>query len=155
MIIRNWFPFTLYICIRNEILPCLFQLPKFYYLCEDGVWGVRKACAECFMAVSCSCSLEVRRGELSNLFVNLLCDLSRWVSYNEVYRELYAFTIPSWKHTSCKQRGLTSLFYLGCTSEWRVVRCVLDGILYLQKAQDAKLFKSQSDVMRQPEAHVL
>ncbi|VDI62375.1 serine/threonine-protein phosphatase 4 regulatory subunit 1 [Mytilus galloprovincialis] len=55
-------------------------LPKFYYLCEDGVWGVRKACAECFMAVSCSCSLDVRRGELSNLFVNLLCDLSRWVS---------------------------------------------------------------------------
>ncbi|XP_063441439.1 serine/threonine-protein phosphatase 4 regulatory subunit 1-like isoform X4 [Mytilus trossulus] len=54
-------------------------LPKFYYLCEDGVWGVRKACAECFMAVSCSCSLDVRRGELSNLFVNLLCDLSRWV----------------------------------------------------------------------------
>ncbi|KAK3085905.1 hypothetical protein FSP39_010290 [Pinctada imbricata] len=57
----------------------VYLLPKFYYLCEDGVWGVRKACAECFMAVSCSCSLDVRRGELSNLFVNLLCDLSRWV----------------------------------------------------------------------------
>ncbi|XP_060074530.1 serine/threonine-protein phosphatase 4 regulatory subunit 1-like isoform X2 [Ylistrum balloti] len=54
-------------------------LPKFYYLCEDGVWGVRKACAECFMAVSCACSPDVRRGELSTLFVNLLCDLSRWV----------------------------------------------------------------------------
>ncbi|XP_021372324.1 serine/threonine-protein phosphatase 4 regulatory subunit 1-like isoform X2 [Mizuhopecten yessoensis] len=54
-------------------------LPKFYYLCEDGVWGVRKACAECFMEVSCACSPDVRRGELSTLFVNLLCDLSRWV----------------------------------------------------------------------------
>ncbi|XP_022341101.2 serine/threonine-protein phosphatase 4 regulatory subunit 1-like isoform X1 [Crassostrea virginica] len=54
-------------------------LPKFYYLCEDGVWGVRKACAECFMVVSCSCSQDVRKGELANLFVNLLCDLSRWV----------------------------------------------------------------------------
>ncbi|GFR82145.1 serine/threonine-protein phosphatase 4 regulatory subunit 1, partial [Elysia marginata] len=31
------------------------------------------------MAVSCACSLEIRRNELSNLFVNLLCDQSRWV----------------------------------------------------------------------------
>ncbi|KAH9504961.1 Serine/threonine-protein phosphatase 4 regulatory subunit 1 [Bulinus truncatus] len=54
-------------------------LPKFYYLCEDGVWGVRKACAECFMTVSCACSLETRKNELANLFVNLLCDQSRWV----------------------------------------------------------------------------
>ncbi|XP_041375739.1 serine/threonine-protein phosphatase 4 regulatory subunit 1-like isoform X3 [Gigantopelta aegis] len=54
-------------------------LPKFFYLCEDGVWGVRKACAECFMNVSCSCSLDIRRHELANLFVNLLCDQSRWV----------------------------------------------------------------------------
>ncbi|KAL5021325.1 hypothetical protein ScPMuIL_000480 [Solemya velum] len=54
-------------------------LEKFYFLCEDGVWGVRKACAECFMAVSCSCSLSVRRNELANLFINLLCDQSRWV----------------------------------------------------------------------------
>ncbi|XP_060601846.1 LOW QUALITY PROTEIN: serine/threonine-protein phosphatase 4 regulatory subunit 1-like [Ruditapes philippinarum] len=54
-------------------------LPKFYFLCEDGVWGVRKACAECFMAVSCTCSPEVRKAELAALFVNLLCDQSRWV----------------------------------------------------------------------------
>ncbi|CAL1530665.1 unnamed protein product [Lymnaea stagnalis] len=54
-------------------------LPKFYLLCEDGVWGVRKACAECFMTVSCACSLETRKNELANLFVNLLCDQSRWV----------------------------------------------------------------------------
>ena len=58
-----------------------FQLPKFYYLCEDGVWGVRKACAECFMTVSSSCSPVVRKSELSGLFVNLLCDQSRWVSH--------------------------------------------------------------------------
>ncbi|KAL3859973.1 hypothetical protein ACJMK2_010151 [Sinanodonta woodiana] len=54
-------------------------LPEFYYLCEDGVWGVRKACAECFMAVSCACSVEMRKKELAGLFVNLLCDQSRWV----------------------------------------------------------------------------
>lgn len=57
-----------------------FQLPKFYYLCEDGVWGVRKACAECFMVVSRACTSETRRSQLSGIFVNLLCDLSRWVS---------------------------------------------------------------------------
>ncbi len=57
----------------------LLQLPKFFYLCEDGVWGVRKACADVFMPVSCVCSPSVRRSELSPLFVNLLRDQSRWV----------------------------------------------------------------------------
>jgi serine/threonine-protein phosphatase 4 regulatory subunit 1 len=54
-------------------------LPKFYNLCGDGVWGVRKACAECFMTISCACSLETRRQYLANLFVDLLSDQSRWV----------------------------------------------------------------------------
>lgn len=55
------------------------QLPKFFYLCEDGVWGVRKACADVFMPVSCVCSSAVRQQELSPLFINLLRDQSRWV----------------------------------------------------------------------------
>ena len=54
-------------------------LPKFFYLCEDGVWGVRKACADVFMPVSCVCSPSVRQTELSPLFLNLLKDQSRWV----------------------------------------------------------------------------
>merc|ERR1719411_1143761 len=54
-------------------------LPKFIYLCEDGVWGVRKACADVFMPVSCVCSPSVRKTELSPVFVNLLKDQSRWV----------------------------------------------------------------------------
>ena len=55
------------------------QLPKFFYLCEDGVWGVRKACADVFMPVSCVCSPSVRKAELSPIFINLLKDQSRWV----------------------------------------------------------------------------
>jgi serine/threonine-protein phosphatase 4 regulatory subunit 1 len=56
-----------------------FQLRKFFYLCEDDVWGVRKACAEVFMPLSCVCTPSVRLYELSPLFVNLLRDQSRWV----------------------------------------------------------------------------
>merc|ERR1712241_1431843 len=41
--------------------------------------GVRKACADVFMPVSCVCSPSVRKSELSPLFVNLLRDQSRWV----------------------------------------------------------------------------
>ena len=48
-------------------------------LCEDDVWGVRKACAEVFMPLSCVCSPAVRQFELSPLFVNLLRDQSRCV----------------------------------------------------------------------------
>ena len=35
------------------------QCPVFYSLCEDSVWGVRKACADVFMPVSCVCSPQV------------------------------------------------------------------------------------------------
>merc|ERR1719220_3339543 len=54
-------------------------LPKFFYLCEDGVWGVRRACADVFMPVSCVCSPPVRKAELAPIFINLLKDQSRWV----------------------------------------------------------------------------
>lgn len=54
-------------------------LPRFEALCLDGVWGVRKSCAECFMTVSWAVSGSVRKERLSPLFVQLLCDQSRWV----------------------------------------------------------------------------
>ena len=75
-------------CIRDRLSTyfdkcvCLCgcrQLPKFYFLCEDSIWGVRKACAECFAQVSAVCSPAVRRAELSQLFINLIYDQSRWV----------------------------------------------------------------------------
>merc|ERR1719458_2108964 len=44
-----------------------------------AAWGVRKACADVFMPVSCVCSPTVRQTELSPLFINLLRDQSRWV----------------------------------------------------------------------------
>uniref|UniRef100_A0A096NNH9 Putative WW-binding domain-containing protein n=1 Tax=Papio anubis TaxID=9555 RepID=A0A096NNH9_PAPAN len=60
----------------------LFQvrkIPKFFELCSDAVWGMRKACAECFTAVSHSSSPGVRRTQLSPLFIRLVSDPCRWV----------------------------------------------------------------------------
>ncbi|NXU60647.1 PP4R1 phosphatase, partial [Horornis vulcanius] len=54
-------------------------IPKFFELCSDSVWGMRKACAECFMAVSYTTSPEVRRSKLSPLFISLISDTCRWV----------------------------------------------------------------------------
>nr|CAD7197539.1 unnamed protein product [Timema douglasi] len=45
----------------------------------DEIWGVRKACAEVFMSVSCACTMEMRKSTLASLFANLLSDPSRWV----------------------------------------------------------------------------
>ncbi|XP_021110821.1 serine/threonine-protein phosphatase 4 regulatory subunit 1-like isoform X7 [Heterocephalus glaber] len=56
-----------------------FLLLRFFELCSDNVWGMRKACAECFMAVSYNTSPEVRRSQLSPLFIRLLSDPCRWV----------------------------------------------------------------------------
>lgn len=66
----------------DYVLPssALSQLPQFKSLCEDGIWGVRKACADVFVPVSCVCSNQVRRQLLGPLFVSLLCDGSKWVS---------------------------------------------------------------------------
>ncbi|XP_030625527.1 serine/threonine-protein phosphatase 4 regulatory subunit 1 [Chanos chanos] len=54
-------------------------LPRFFQLCCDNVWGVRKACAECYMTVSSATSQEVRRTKLASLFISLISDPSRWV----------------------------------------------------------------------------
>nr|XP_048297190.1 serine/threonine-protein phosphatase 4 regulatory subunit 1-like isoform X3 [Myodes glareolus]XP_048297192.1 serine/threonine-protein phosphatase 4 regulatory subunit 1-like isoform X3 [Myodes glareolus] len=56
-----------------------FLIPTFFELCSDNMWGMRKACAECFMAVSCNTSPEVRRAQLSPLFIRLISDPCRWV----------------------------------------------------------------------------
>ncbi|XP_029214435.2 serine/threonine-protein phosphatase 4 regulatory subunit 1-like isoform X1 [Acropora muricata] len=55
------------------------MLPAFFKLCQDGVWGVRKACAECYMSVSTTSPKVMRKNELSQFFISLLCDKSRWV----------------------------------------------------------------------------
>ncbi|XP_077729844.1 serine/threonine-protein phosphatase 4 regulatory subunit 1-like isoform X4 [Canis aureus] len=81
--------------IENKVCPILLALsapdsddeykaeavniPKFFELCSDNIWGMRKACAECFMAVSYSASPEVRRAQLSPLFIRLISDPCRWV----------------------------------------------------------------------------
>ncbi|XP_073908754.1 serine/threonine-protein phosphatase 4 regulatory subunit 1-like [Castor canadensis] len=54
-------------------------LPRFFQLCLDNEWGVRKACAECFTAVSYATSQEIRWDKLSAIFVDLISDPSHRV----------------------------------------------------------------------------
>ncbi|CAB1341130.1 unnamed protein product [Coregonus sp. 'balchen'] len=73
-------------------------LPRFFQLCSDNVWGVRKACAECFMSVSSSTSQEVRRTKLSSLFISLISDPSRWVrqaAFQSLGQFISTFAIPN------------------------------------------------------------
>lgn len=83
---------SVYIVMNYALLLCP-QLPKFFNLCEDGIWGVRKACTECFMDVSSSLSPSARHNDLAQLFVGLLCDQSRWVSE---WPELIITGIDGW-----------------------------------------------------------
>ena len=76
---RIVYSFVSLLLIKLGVWRACVQLPKFYFLCEDSIWGVRKACAECFAQVSTVCSPAVRRTELSQLFINLIYDQSRWV----------------------------------------------------------------------------
>ncbi|MBN3288530.1 PP4R1 phosphatase, partial [Polyodon spathula] len=73
-------------------------IAKFFELCSDSVWGIRKACAECFMTVSNSTSPEVRRTKLSPLFISLISDPSRWVrqaAFQSLGRFISTFANPT------------------------------------------------------------
>ncbi|KAJ8358900.1 hypothetical protein SKAU_G00154250 [Synaphobranchus kaupii] len=73
-------------------------MAKFFDLCSDSLWGIRKACAECFMVVSNSTSPEVRRTKLSPLFISLISDQSRWVrqaAFQSLGRFISTFANPS------------------------------------------------------------
>uniref|UniRef100_A0A6Q2YTH8 WW-binding domain-containing protein n=1 Tax=Esox lucius TaxID=8010 RepID=A0A6Q2YTH8_ESOLU len=73
-------------------------MSKFFDLCSDSLWGIRKACAECFMIVSNSTSPGVRRSKLSPLFISLISDQSRWVrqaAFQSLGRFISTFANPS------------------------------------------------------------
>ncbi|XP_021509219.1 serine/threonine-protein phosphatase 4 regulatory subunit 1 isoform X2 [Meriones unguiculatus] len=86
-------------------------LPRFFQLCSDNVWGVRKACAECFMAVSCATCQEIRRTKLSALFINLISDPSRWVrqaAFQSLGPFISTFANPSSSGQYFKDEGKSS-----------------------------------------------
>eukprot|EP01062_Namystynia_karyoxenos_P033497 TRINITY_DN24671_c0_g1_i1.p1 TRINITY_DN24671_c0_g1~~TRINITY_DN24671_c0_g1_i1.p1 ORF type:complete len:638 (+),score=279.02 TRINITY_DN24671_c0_g1_i1:100-1914(+) len=58
---------------------CAQLLPIYLTLCGDDIWGVRKACAEHICEVSRSVTADIRKGRLSDAFMKLADDASRWV----------------------------------------------------------------------------
>lgn len=73
-------------------------------LCSDGMWGVRKACADVFVSVACMCTLATRRQHLADVFVPLLSDQSRWVrvaAYQALGPFISTFADPSTQRLCC------------------------------------------------------
>ncbi|XP_016766282.1 serine/threonine-protein phosphatase 4 regulatory subunit 1 isoform X3 [Apis mellifera] len=62
---------------RKTLFRKLF--PVFVDLCCDTVWGVRKACVDVMMPVSCCMTLQHRRLLLADLLATHLNDDSKWV----------------------------------------------------------------------------
>ncbi|KAM6980839.1 serine/threonine-protein phosphatase 4 regulatory subunit 1 [Aplochiton taeniatus] len=95
-------------------------ISKFFDLCSDSLWGIRKACAECFMIVSNSTSPEVRRTKLSPLFISLISDQSRWVrqaAFQSLGRFISTFANPS----------STALLFREDGSLLEIPKCLSDG----------------------------
>lgn len=80
------------------------QVPPFLRLCEDMDLVVRKTCAEVFMSVSSTVSLETRKTDLAPAFEKLLVDRVRWVSL-AAYQSLGPFI------TTFAEPSITSLGY--------------------------------------------
>lgn len=58
---------------------CLFQLPVFLNLCQDEIWGIRKACAQVMPQMALLVSLESRRKLLVLAMKRFIFDDSEWV----------------------------------------------------------------------------
>nr|XP_020449922.1 serine/threonine-protein phosphatase 4 regulatory subunit 1 [Monopterus albus] len=83
-------------------------MPKFFDLCSDSLWGIRKACAECFMVVSNCTSPGVRRTKLSPLFISLISDQSRWVrqaAFQSLGRFISTFANPASRGIHFREDG--------------------------------------------------
>nr|XP_016793661.1 serine/threonine-protein phosphatase 4 regulatory subunit 1 isoform X2 [Pan troglodytes] len=92
-----------------------FLIPKFFELCSDAVWGMRKACAECFTAVSHSSSPGVRRTQLSPLFIRLVSDPCRWVrqaAFQSLGPFISTFANPSRAGLCLREDGALSIWPL-------------------------------------------
>uniref|UniRef100_A0A8I5YUG8 Putative WW-binding domain-containing protein n=1 Tax=Pongo abelii TaxID=9601 RepID=A0A8I5YUG8_PONAB len=92
-----------------------FLIPKFFELCSDAVWGMRKACAECFTAVSHSSSPGVRRTQLSPLFIRLVSDPCRWVrqaAFQSLGPFISTFANPSRAGLYLREDGALSIWPL-------------------------------------------
>lgn len=76
--------------IYGEKFTVEFAVPHTVALCKDDMWGVRKAVCEVFVDIAIFCPHAVRRKILCPLFIGLLRDSSRWVSYVG-YQELGVF----------------------------------------------------------------
>ncbi|PBC26538.1 Serine/threonine-protein phosphatase 4 regulatory subunit [Apis cerana cerana] len=63
---------------KDMLLPSKL-FPVFVDLCCDTVWGVRKACVDVMMPVSCCMTLQHRRLLLADLLATHLNDDSKWV----------------------------------------------------------------------------
>uniref|UniRef100_A0AAZ3PXJ4 WW-binding domain-containing protein n=2 Tax=Oncorhynchus tshawytscha TaxID=74940 RepID=A0AAZ3PXJ4_ONCTS len=101
-------------------------MSKFFDLCSDSLWGIRKACADCFMIVSNSTSPEVRRTKLSPLFSSLISDQSRWVrqaAFQSLGRFISTFANPSSTGLYFKEDG-TLLEVPTCPSDSNSPLCI-------------------------------
>ena len=59
-----------------------FHSQKLSHFCEfmkDQVWAIRKVCAEIFSTFALKCSRRTRENILTDHFIRLLDDNSRWV----------------------------------------------------------------------------
>ncbi|XP_050588490.1 serine/threonine-protein phosphatase 4 regulatory subunit 1-like isoform X5 [Bombus affinis] len=67
------------LCTSVDFLNSGISFPIFVDLCSDKVWGVRKACVDVMMPVSCCMTLQHRRLLLAELLATHLNDESKWV----------------------------------------------------------------------------
>lgn len=68
----------------------IFKLPHFCEFMKDQVWAIRKVCADSFSSFSLRCTREIREDVLTDYFIRLLDDNSRWVKIS-AYKSLGPF----------------------------------------------------------------
>ena len=67
-----------------------YLLPHFCDFMKDQVWAIRKVCADMFSQFASKCSRKTREQVLTEHFIRLLDDNSRWVKIS-AYKSLGSF----------------------------------------------------------------
>lgn len=67
-----------------------FLIPHFCEFMKDQVWAIRKLCADTFPMFAVKCRRRTRENQLTDCFIKLLDDNSRWVKIS-AYKSLGSF----------------------------------------------------------------
>ena len=89
-------------------------MPHFCDFMKDQVWAIRKVCADMFSLFASKCSRKTRELILTEHFIRLLDDTSRWVKIS-AYKSLGSFIATFSRESNDEETKEINKLDISCT----------------------------------------